>query len=80
MTFEELFELCHGQAHNAEHNPENTVLMALTRRDCWMFTLAILLLEFSAPCLVDQCADFAERLAELLDTQRPDWRDGPQET
>lgn len=74
LPIEDLIQLCHDQAHEATHDYEDTVVMALTKRDVWIFGMAILVATLDVPCLGEECADLVERLAELLDTQKPGWR------
>ena len=72
-----LMEICHAQAHEAESNVEDGVLISLTKREVWLNMLAHLLLSQSAECLADDVAAVTERLAELVDTQKPHWQNRP---
>lgn len=76
---ERLIELCHENAHTAEHDPEDGLLISLTKREVWLTALAWLMLSQSAECLEDDCATVTQRMAELLDVQKPHWRDRPPE-
>ena len=76
MTIDELLALCHQQAHDAEHDFEDSVFMSLTRRELWLLLMATVLLSESSPCLKPNCLDFNERLSEIIDTQKPHWRNG----
>jgi hypothetical protein len=73
-----LVEICHANAHTAEHDLEDAVLMSLTRREIWLMALALLILSQTAECLADDCATITERLVELMDVQKPHWQSGPE--
>lgn len=77
LNYLQLIELSHQQAHNAEHNFEDTVFLSITRRDCWVFCLGALLIEGAYPCLEEQTSGILERLAEVLDVQKHHWREKP---
>ena len=77
MDSKNLIALCHQQAHYAAHDFEDTVFVSLTRRDIWFLLLATLVLGNSAECFDDQCAEFCERLAELIEVQKDNWRAPP---
>lgn len=74
MTTAQLINLCHAQVHDAEHDPQDIVLMALTRRDCWTVCLASLVLGIALPCVEFATGDLQERLAELIETQKDGWK------
>lgn len=74
MTVEELIEICHQGAHLAEHDFEDTVMVQLTRREMWLTVLGYLLLSQSAECLAGFCSETLERYVELIDVQKPNWR------
>ena len=69
-----LITLCHEHAHEAEHDPQDTVMCALTRRDVWLFCLAMLLLRQSTDCLEEEIEDLLTRIAELAEVQKLNWR------
>lgn len=69
-----LIEICHENAHNADHDIEDGILLSATRREVWLMTLAFLLLSQSAPCLEPNCSALTERIVELMDVQKPHWR------
>ena len=75
MTIEELIEICHQGAHRAEHDYEDTVMVQITKRELWLTALAYLLLSQQAECLADFCSETTERFVELLDIQKPHWRE-----
>ena len=78
MTQEQLITLCHKQVHEAAHDPQDTGFMALTRRDCWTVALASLVLGLALPCVEFATGDLQMRLAELIETQKDDWKkNGP---
>lgn len=72
-----LVEICHENAHTAEHDVEDGVLMSLTRKEVWLTALAWLVLSQHAECLSDDCSTITQRMAELVDVQKPHWRDYP---
>jgi len=74
VTVEQLIEICHRGAHEAEHDFEDTVMVQLTRREIWLTVLGYLILSQSAECLAEDCAAVTERFVELLDVQKPHWR------
>lgn len=74
MTPEQLISLCHNQIHEAEHDPQDIVFMALTRRDCWTIALACLVVGHALPCVQFSTEDLQLRLAELIDTQKDGWK------
>ena len=77
MTVDELIEICHQGAHAAPHNFEDTLMVQVTQREMWLITLAFLLLSQSAECLAEFCGVTMERVVELLDCQKPHWREAP---
>lgn len=77
MNTDDLIELCHEQAHNAPHDFEDTLVMALTRRDCWLlaFTLLVVSEDLESGCDLNvQADDLRVRLAELIDCQKDHWK------
>lgn len=74
MTTAQLIQLCHDNAHAAEHDLEDTLFFSLTRRDCWIVCLGGLLTEILLPCLSDETVVILERLGEVIDTQKQHWR------
>lgn len=75
LTPTELLNICHQNAHSAENDPEDALLISITRREVWLTMLAYMVLGLSQECLEKDCAVFVRRLAELMDTQKPHWRD-----
>lgn len=73
----DILDLAHQLAHGAPHDPDDTVFICLSRRDMWHFMFAMLLCVESSDCLAEQGADIIERVAELVDVQKPDWRSAP---
>ena len=77
MTTDQLIALCHKQIHEAEHDPQDTVFVALTRRDCWTLCMGALVLGVALPCVEFATSDLSLRIAELIETQKDGWRRGP---
>lgn len=71
-----LIDLCHAQAHEAEHDPEDAVFFSLTRKDIWIVCFACLVLGESLDCLDDEIASLLERMAEVAEVQKDHWRLG----
>lgn len=69
-----LIELCHEQSHEAEHDFEDTVFVALTRRDIWLTCLAFLILRHGAECLEEEIEDILTRIGEVAEIQKDNWR------
>ena len=74
MEAEVLIKFCHDQAHEAEHDFEDTVFAALTRQDVWMVCLSLLILSQTFDCLAEEAGDILDRMAELCDVQKDHWR------
>ena len=74
MNKEELIAISRHQALTADNNPEDTLFIQLTRREIWMVIYGQLWAGELCPDLVDTSCDLLEKLGELLDTQRPEWR------
>lgn len=69
-----IIEICHEQAHEAEDDVEDGLLISLTRQEVWLTMLAWFLLGHSADCLKDDTTRATERLAELMDVQKHHWQ------
>ena len=69
-----LVEICHQNAHTAESDPEDALLVSITRREVWLTMFAYVVLGLSQPCVTKDCTAFVNRLAELMDTQKSHWR------
>lgn len=68
-----LKELCHIQALKADHNFEDTMFVALTRRDIWHVLYGLICGSDTSPDLEERSCELLERLAEVLDHQKPEW-------
>ena len=69
MTKAELLALSHRQAHDAEHNPEDTLMVQLTRRELWLIFYGLLCGEINSPCLLENSLDLQQKFAEIMEVQ-----------
>lgn len=76
MKWEALKAMCHVQAHKAQHDPDDILFTALTRRDVWLVLYGLLCASDTAPDLEDLSCDLRLRLAELVDCQKDGWKSG----
>jgi hypothetical protein len=68
-----IMELCHQQAHDAEHDVEDGLFLTITRREVWLMMLAFTWLSESLNCMDDPSTELMERVAETLEVQKPHW-------
>lgn len=76
MTTAQLIALCHVQSLKADHNPEDTMMLQITRREIWMLMYGLLWAGIIAPDLEDTNVGLLEKISEILDVQKPGWRGG----
>ena len=74
MTKEELIIIAHRQAIEADNNPEDTMMIQLTRREIWLLLYGLLWSTTISPELEDNSIALLEKLSEVLDVQKPEWR------
>lgn len=70
-----LMQVAHDQAHEAPHDLEDMLFVTISWQDLWTLTFAVLCVGEFAPCLSDQAGGLLERIVELLDVQKPHWRE-----
>ena len=70
MERQALKEMCHIQAHKAEHDPEDTLFVSLTRRDVWHILYGIMCGSDTSPDLENLGANLLERIAEVMEVQK----------
>jgi len=67
--------LAYEQALHSESDPEDTLMIQLTRRETWLMLYGALSIAAVDPNLSDFSWDLLEKFAELLDAQKyPEWR------
>ena len=69
MNKADLLARSHQQAHDAEHDPENTLFVQLTRREMWHLLYGMLCASSVSPCLESNGADLLEKFADLMTVQ-----------
>ena len=74
LSKEELIAVARNSALRGEHNPEDALFIQLTRREIWLVLYGLLWTDEIEPRLEDNCCDLLEKLSELLDCQKPHWR------
>jgi hypothetical protein len=73
---EQLIVLCRHQALHADHNQDDCLFIQLTRREIWLVLYGLLWASGIEPRLEQGSEDLLEKISELLDVQRPEWRRG----
>src|SRR5690349_3516829 len=67
--------LAYYQALYSAHDPEDTLMIQLTRRETWLTLYGALSIAAVDPNLSDFSWDLLEKFAEILDAQKyPEWR------
>ena len=74
MTTEQIIAIARHQAMHAEQNLEYTLFIQLTRREIWLVLYGLLWSSQIEPRLEDTSCNLLEKLSEVLDTQKPQWR------
>ena len=74
MTVGELIALSHQQALHAPHDPEDTLMLQLTRREIWLILYGMLWTSTIAPDLEDNNVELLEKFSEIIDVQGEHWR------
>lgn len=65
----------HQGAHVSTHDPEDTVLVALTQAELTACCLGTHLAHFSFPCLTPLLDELTAKLVQLIQAQRPEWNE-----
>lgn len=62
--------------HKYPHDQEDTITVALTRRDLTLLSAAIPTLVYTFPEAQVPALDLDNRLTELVEVQKPEWLNG----
>ena len=73
MNNEQLIKFCQEQAITADHDFQDTVFVAITRRDVWLLCFATMTVAGGEP-LVEYATDLRTRIAEIVEVQKDGWR------
>ena len=74
LSKEQLIVISRQMALKADHDLEDCLFIQLTRREIWLVLYGLLWASNIEPRLEDNACDLLEKLSELLDSQKPHWR------
>lgn len=75
MNIEEIIHWLHQGVHVATNDPEDTITVAMTQAELTACCLGAHIAILSFPCLTEVYDHLTHRLVELIEAQRPDWKD-----
>ncbi len=73
MNNEQLIKFCQEQAITADHDFQDTVFVAITRRDVWLLCFALMLVA-DGELLIEYSLNLRNRIAEIVEVQKDGWR------
>jgi hypothetical protein len=73
FAFDPMLQAYHDLAHDAPHDFETTVMVALTQRDIAVIGTGLRVCGHVLPCLDEERIGLIERLSELIGVQHPEW-------
>ena len=77
---QEVIEICHQNAHAADHDPEDYVFLSLTQREIWQLLLGLVLAALAYPCLEEGIVEHEQKVGGAIHAQKPHWRDEDEAT